>query len=288
MTVATLLLTCLIFFLLHWTGENYYVTALSVGAIVCVAASNGGTTSQDLKTGFLVGATPKLQQIAILIGAFGSALILGPILIGLNNANTVYVPVKEVTAELRTDPASLTTSETLGGPQAREDSKSYRVWHKKDKHTGFTQKYLVDEKGNAVYRVDPGINGTEEKRPDGSTVQKFDNPKATLMAYIIKGVLGQEIPWALVLLGVMIAVVLELCGISSLPFAVGVYLPISSSMPIFIGGLIRYLVDSQRNREPKYANLTPEQLAAEGDKSPGARVPESQRPARRAEKGEGY
>ncbi|HSP06865.1 MAG TPA: oligopeptide transporter, OPT family, partial [Acidobacteriota bacterium] len=92
MTVATLLLTCLIFLTLGWTGPKYYVTALSVGAIVCIAASNGGTTSQDLKTGFLVGATPKLQQIAILVGAFASALILGPILLRLNSAATVYVP----------------------------------------------------------------------------------------------------------------------------------------------------------------------------------------------------
>jgi putative OPT family oligopeptide transporter len=92
MTVATLLLTCLIFLLLGWTGPNYYITALSIGGIVCIASSNGGTTSQDLKTGFLVGSTPKYQQIAILIGAFASALILGPILLVLNDSATVYVP----------------------------------------------------------------------------------------------------------------------------------------------------------------------------------------------------
>ena len=86
MTVATLLFTCLIFLLLGWTGGQYYVTALSVGAIVCIAASNGGTTSQDLKTGFLVGATPRMQQFAILCGALASALILGPILLKLNDA----------------------------------------------------------------------------------------------------------------------------------------------------------------------------------------------------------
>ena len=92
MTVATLLFTCLIFLLIGWTGSAYYVTALSVGAIVCIAASNGGTTSQDLKTGYLLGATPRLQQIAILFGAFASALILGPILMVLNDGATVYVP----------------------------------------------------------------------------------------------------------------------------------------------------------------------------------------------------
>src|SRR5678815_2133626 len=91
MTVATLLLTCLIFLIVRWTGPSYYVTALSIGGIVCIAASNGGTTSQDLKTGFLVGATPRYQQIAILIGALASALILGPILLRLNDQSTVYV-----------------------------------------------------------------------------------------------------------------------------------------------------------------------------------------------------
>jgi len=92
MTVATLLLTCLIFLFIGWTGPSYYITALSIGGIVCIASSNGGTTSQDLKTGFLIGSTPKYQQIAILVGAFASALILGPILLVLNDSATVYVP----------------------------------------------------------------------------------------------------------------------------------------------------------------------------------------------------
>ena len=98
MTVATLLLTCLIFLIVGWSGPSYYVTALSIGGIVCIAASNGGTTSQDLKTGFLVGATPKYQQIAILVGALASALILGPILLRLNDQSTVYVPQSTFTA----------------------------------------------------------------------------------------------------------------------------------------------------------------------------------------------
>src|SRR5438132_9594309 len=93
MTVATLLLTCLLFLIIGWTAPPYFVTALSIGGIVCIASSNGGTTSQDLKTGFLVGSTPKYQQIAILIGALASALALGPILLAMNQSGTVYVPV---------------------------------------------------------------------------------------------------------------------------------------------------------------------------------------------------
>src|SRR6202051_1409436 len=101
MTVATLLLTCLIFLLVGMTGGTYYVTALSVGGIVCIAASNGGSTSQDLKTGYLLGATPKYQHIAILIGAAASAVALGPILLSLNNSSTVYVPVAQVAPGLQ-------------------------------------------------------------------------------------------------------------------------------------------------------------------------------------------
>ena len=92
MTVATLLLTCLVFLIVGWTSPPYFVTALSIGGIVCIAASNGGTTSQDLKTGFLIGSTPKFQQIAILCGALASALALGPILLLLNDTAKVYVP----------------------------------------------------------------------------------------------------------------------------------------------------------------------------------------------------
>src|SRR5207245_11031622 len=92
MTVATLLLTCLVFLVIGWTGPTYYITALSIGGIVCIASSNGGTTSQDLKTGFLVGSTPKFQQIATLVGAFASALILGPILLVLTDSATVSGP----------------------------------------------------------------------------------------------------------------------------------------------------------------------------------------------------
>jgi len=100
-------------------------------------------------------------------------------------------------------------------------------------------------------------------------VTKFLAPKATLMSYIIKGILSRELPWGLVLLGVMIAVVLEMASIPSLAFAVGVYLPLSTSSPIFVGGMVRWLVDRYLRRKHHGANLTEEQLTAEGDKSPG-------------------
>lgn len=271
MTVATLLLTCLIFLILGWTGRGYYVTALSVGAIVCIAASNGGTTSQDLKTGFLLGATPKHQQVSILIGALASALILGPILLRLNDAATVYVPIAEVAPGLVATGELPTERVGLSGPQGASDSGTYRVWQKADDAGGPAGKYLVDDTGHARYLVDPGINGTHHKRPDGSEVRKFDAPKATLMSYIIKGILDRQLPWGLVLFGVMIALVLEMSLIPSLAFAVGLYLPLSSSSPIFIGGMIRWAVDKAQARrlQAEGKKLSEEELAAEGDKSPG-------------------
>ncbi len=280
MTVATLLLTCLTFVVLGWTGSNYYVTALSIGAIVCIAASNGGTTAQDLKTGFLVGATPRSQQIAILIGALVSALALGPILLKLNSAGSVYVPVSAPAAGLsigglqpgeRVDVSTLTRKEKVEGTLASgaADTKEYFVWHRQDPSGGNAEKYLVDDSGTPVFFVDPGINGTIRKLPNGTDVPKFDAPKATLMSYIIKGILGGQLPWGLVLLGAMIAITLEMASIPSLAFAVGVYLPLSTSTPIFIGGLIRWLVDKWIARKHAGSQLTKDQLVAEGDKSPG-------------------
>jgi putative OPT family oligopeptide transporter len=279
MTVATLLLTCLVFVLLQWTGSQYFVTALSIGAIVCIASSNGGTTSQDLKTGFLVGGTPRSQQIAILIGALASALVLGPILLRLNDAGSVYVragaqmpsgfTAGSADPNQQVDISGL-RKQRVTGTQGLQDTNEYHVWFHQNPAGGNAEKYLVDGNGRIAYFVDPGINGTFTTDPSGQRVTKFDAPKATLMSYIIKGILGGELPWGLVILGAMIAIVLELAGISSLAFAVGVYLPLSSTTPILIGGIIRWAVD-RWIRRTKYADrsLTEDQLVAEGDKSPG-------------------
>lgn len=271
MTVATLLLTCLVFLLIGWTGSGYYITALSVGAIVCIASSNAGATSQDLKTGYLLGATPKYQQIAILIGAAASAACMGPILTRLNDAYTVYVPAAQVApAGLVAPPGQIGPPERVRGEQAGSDPHLYHAWEKTGLAGGPEGKYLVDGAGRAVWYVDPGINGTHWVRPDGSRVlMKFSAPKATLMSYLIKGILGRQMPWALVLFGVTIAATLEILGLPSLAFAVGLYLPLSSSTPIWAGGLIRWAIDHRRRRRPGAAALTPEEQAAESDKSPG-------------------
>jgi uncharacterized oligopeptide transporter (OPT) family protein len=269
MAVATLLFTCLIFLLMGWTGGQYYVTALSVGAIVCIASGNAGTTSQDLKTGFLVGSTPRLQQYAILCGSLASALILGPILLTLNDASTVYVPAAQVAPGLTIDASRLTATARLQGPQAAADHKTYKVWQKADTVGGPAGKYLVADDGKLVYLVDPGINGTHHTRPDGSEVKKYDAPKAVLMSYIIKGILDQQLPWTLVLLGVMISIVLEMAGVQSLAFSVGVYLPLVSTLPIAVGGFIRWLVDRRNGKLAHNAGLTDEEQQAAGDRSAG-------------------
>jgi putative OPT family oligopeptide transporter len=164
MTIATLILTCTIFVALGWTGDVYAPIALSVGAMVCIAAANAGATSQDLKTGFLVGATPRHQQTGLMIGAMTSSLVIG--------LTTLYL---------------------------------------------------------------------HQTMQIGS--QALPAPQATLMATLIKGLLAQDLPWGLVLAGVFITITLELCGIHSLSFAVGSYLPISTTAPIFAGGVVRALVE---------------------------------------------
>lgn len=269
MAVATLLFTCLIFLVMGWTGGQYYVTALSVGAIVCIAASNAGTTSQDLKTGFLVGSTPRMQQYAILCGALASALILGPILLKLNEAGTVYVPAAQVAPGLKVDASKLTETAQLHGPQAAGDANTYKVWQKTDTAGGPAGKYLVAADGSLAYLVDPGINGTHKVRPDGTEVKKYDAPKAVLMSYIIKGILDQELPWTLVLFGVMISVVLEMAGVHALAFSVGVYLPLISTLPIAVGGMVRWLADRRNNQLPQYEKLNAEERQAAGDRSSG-------------------
>lgn len=277
MTVATLLLTCLIFVLLNqfdpnggWVGKGARLTALSIAAIVCIAASNGGTTSQDLKTGYLVGATPRYQQIGLLVGALSSALVIGLILLLLNAASTTYAKrdLPAITAPV----ADLTVSEGLKGSDAAIDGNTYKVWHVGEGEVaGVPQgKYLVDDAGKIKYLVDPGINGVETTRLDGTTVFKYNAPKARLMSLIIDGILTNKLPWGLVLLGVGIALVLELCRVPSLPFAVGVYLPLAASTPIFVGGVLRWVADGWTKKSESEGDMSPGVLFSSGYIAGGA------------------
>lgn len=244
MTVATLLLTCLVFVLMGRVGPEHRVTALCIAAIVCVAASNGGTTSQDLKTGYLLGATPRLQQMGLLIGALTSAIVIGFTLLLLNRASTIYHKLS--TAEKGEGALLLKDAPPLRQETA-PDGQSYGVVYLSEPRGVLgAGKYLVDSERNPVFLVDPGINGVLKARDDGTPVQKYEAPKARLMSMIIDGIMTQKLPWSLVLIGVFLSIVFELVGVPSLPFAVGVYLPLSSSTPIFFGGLIRWWVDRRK------------------------------------------
>jgi putative OPT family oligopeptide transporter len=318
MTVATLLITCLIFVAVGWTGVSYKAMALTTAALVCVAASNGGTISQDLKTGFLVGATPRLQQKAILVGVLTSSLFIGWTLLYLNETATTYVPRQRTLAAVTVDPARLQNAPVETNPM---DNKSYRVLYVAESAGGLQRgKYHVDEQGRIAYLVDPGVCGIEPRqvRPldPGVSVQappatgeaetyfhdgqpyrlwklqgpeqglapgeylvdpatnavsyrvqelrKYDAPKARLFALVIDGILGGELPWTLVLIGVAVAILMELVGVSSLPFAVGVYLPISTSAAIFVGGVARYFVDRTTGASDAEGEFSPGVLFASG------------------------
>jgi len=269
MTVATLLMTCLIFLAVGFVGPEHRLGALTIAGVVCVAASVGGATAQSLKTGQLVGATPRRQQIAMLVGSVTSALVIGFTLLLLNNASTVYTARDEAIGRMAPATVALGPAEPIAGPESLQDPASYRVLQLPKPTEGIQAgKYLVDEAGKIKYLVDPGINGRVKQRDDGTPVVKYNAPKASLMALITDGILTQQLPWVLVLLGVMIAATLELAGVSALPFAVGVYLPISASAPIFIGGLVRYYTDRGRSRARAARGLTAES-ELEAESSPG-------------------
>ena len=264
MTVATLLLTCLVFVLLGWKGPEYRLAALSIAGIVCIAASNGGTTSQDLKTGFLIGATPRAQQLAILIGALTSAIVIGFTLLLLNDASTVITARAEYLPTIRVDASTLAETQIHEG-------KTYKVWRVVEPIEGASPgKYLVDADGRAAFLVDPAINGRVSVRDDGSTVMKYDAPKARLMSLIIDGIMRGRLPWALVLLGVMIAILMHLAGVPALAFAVGVYLPLATSVPVFVGGLARLAVDRIKRTAPEESDSSPAVLLASGYIAGGA------------------
>ena len=321
MTVATLLMTCLIFVIVGWTGIDHRVMALSIGAIVCIAASNGGTTSQDLKTGFLVGATPKYQQISLMVGVVTSALVIGWTILLLNKSYTTYSPVTYSNFK-----ATEITDKSVKGP----DGKDYKIVFIHDPSFGVpVGKYLSDSNGTLYFREDFGIAGTFPKKykkvenlklnlnleglpiqkgpdlndykkvsviggkvldekvslSDGTyllnqngevvyleqPVTKFDAPQARLMNLIIDGILTRKLPWGFVLIGVFIAIFMRLSGVSPLPFAVGVYLPISTSTPIFVGGVVRYFVDKiTHQKEGLAAEFSPGVLLSSGYIAGGA------------------
>jgi putative OPT family oligopeptide transporter len=273
MTTATLMVTCLIFLALGWTTSVDRVMALSVAAVVCIACSNGGTVAQSLKTGFLVGGTPAYMQYAISVGALVSGLVIGATLIyGLNRPETVY------SAKPENLPAVTLTQAEVGRLTQTEthDGKTYKVFDpRNDELTadapGYAPRpevkgvkpgrYLVDPAtGKPEVLRDDAIMGRLEQRDDGTPVKRqFEAPKTQVLGIVINGVLKRDLNWTMIGIGAMIALMLELCGVSALAFAVGVYVPMGVSAPIFIGGLVRWAVDR------RFARQAAAEIAAAGD-----------------------
>ncbi len=250
MTIATLLLVCLIFLLVGRTGAGAMLSALTIAAVVCIASSNGGTTSQDLKTGFLVGATPYKQQWAILVGAVTSALVIGLTMLALNAAGTHYtnqdLPKRKLVVP------SDAPKESPGKPHEDDRTEYYIVHVRKGDYGGEVKpgRYLVEPDGTPKYlaRVPIGRQG-EEKMDNGDPAPRpFSAPQPELFYSIIEGILGGKLEWGLVVIGALIAIALELAGVPALPVAVGMYIPLSSTTPIFIGGLLRWLTDKLRGK----------------------------------------
>jgi putative OPT family oligopeptide transporter len=253
MTVATVLLTALIFLAIGWTGIEHRVLALTIGGVVCVAAAVAGATSQDLKTGYIVGATPARQQIGLLFGVTTSALLIGGMIALLNTAHQTIVAKQYPGVTVSTIDAGATT--TVRGV-------TYQVGHLYDTQGGAPAgKYLVDSAHTIHYLVDPGIAGREPRDVSGRVVEKLDSPKAQIMALVVDGILTQKLPWGLILIGGFLAIAIEILGIPSLPVAVGVYLPISTSATMFMGGVVRWLGERRLSAD--------ERTGAKADSGPG-------------------
>ena len=274
MTIAALLGTCLIFVAIGWTGVDHRLQAISIAAVVAVATAVAGNTSQDLKTGYLVGSTPRRQQVAILVGALGSALVVGYTLTLLNRAYTYPVPEQHPAfSAAAMAPAAdgkraavEVLPETMSGFRIAAGSDSDHATYQIARVYVVTEgvaagKYLMDPTTHELrYVLDPGIGGRIHEFT-GRTIPRLDSPKATIMGLITDGILTRKLPWALVLLGVFITIAIELMGVQALPVAVGVYLPISTSLAMFAGGVIRWLIERRAK--------TTQQSIAELESGPG-------------------
>ncbi|HTK77221.1 MAG TPA: oligopeptide transporter, OPT family [Gemmataceae bacterium] len=247
MTIATLLLTCLIFVAIGHTDTSAWLTALSIAGVVCIASSNGGTTSQDLKTGYLVGATPKWQQYGILIGTLTSAVVIGGTMMALNFGGTHYT--KKGFADTKIAVPDDAPRQSVGQPYSDEDKREYRaVYAEENKYTGVPRGwYLAEDDGRLVYKIDVPIKREAEEMDNGRKAPNaFKAPQPQLFAIIIEGILGGRLEWSLVVAGALVAVTLELMGIGALPVAVGMYLGLGTATPIFVGGLLRWATDRVR------------------------------------------
>jgi len=234
MSIATLMATCAIFFVAGWTAPNYQVLALMIGGVVCIAAAIAGATSQDLKTGYLVGATPYWQQIGLLIGVTVSTAIIGFTLNLMNQGLEKYQPM-QIAVNIQSLPSGVSVESA-----AREyRGKTYTLINALGSHDVPDGEYLYD----------PSTHQIEVQWVPGIGSDKAPAPQARLMATVISGILNQRLPWRLVLMGVALVIAVEILGVRSLAFATGSYLPLGTTAAMFIGGLVRVLVEATTKKK---------------------------------------
>jgi uncharacterized oligopeptide transporter (OPT) family protein len=263
MAIATLMATSAIFLLLGWTAAAYGALALSIGGVVCIASANAGNTAQDLKTGFLVGATPRFQQIALMLGVLTSVAVIGGTLIAMNQgleefrSADIAVDINNLPDGVKRDSITFDREEVsviVGtGTDARTETRSVRG---SILLNALNSAKIADGK----YFYNPQTAMIDVQWIQGIGSAKAPAPQARLMSTVINGILQQKLPWGLILLGVFIVIAVELLGIRSLSFAVGFYISIATTFIMFCGGVVRWLVEymgkrSMRGREEKMVNI---------------------------------
>jgi putative OPT family oligopeptide transporter len=270
MTIATLMATAAIFLVKGWTAPAFGALAITIGGVVCVAASNAGDTSQDLKTGYLIGATPWKQQVAVMIGVIVSVLAIGPTLTAMNKGFERFQQMPQARA--------ITLAALPDGVQNQgaftRDSFTLSVPGSKVKRTGATVQHaqqfvLLNSIGSTTledgkYLYNPATQKIEVQWIQGIGSEDVAAPQGRLMATVINGILSRKLPWSLVLLGVALVIGIELLGIRSLTFAVGAYLSIGTTLAIFCGGVVRWLVDQAAARAGESAKSEVEKEVSSG------------------------
>ncbi len=252
MTIATLMAVAAIFLVKGWTAPAFGALAITIGGMVCIAASNAGDTSQDLKTGFLIGATPWKQQVAVMVGVIVSVFSIGATLNAMNKGLESFQQLPTARAislaalpdgvsnqgNFKRDHVTVTVRPPAGSSAAPthedvSDGKKYVVLNSIGSATLQDGKYLYD----------PATGKIEVQWVQGIGSEKAAAPQGRLMATVINGILSRKLPWSLVLLGVALVIGIELLGVRSLTFAVGAYLSIGTTLAIFVGGVVRWMVD---------------------------------------------
>jgi putative OPT family oligopeptide transporter len=270
MTIATLMATAAIFLVKGWTAPAFGALAITIGGMVCIAASNAGDTSQDLKTGYLIGATPWKQQVALMIGVVISTFSIGATLNAMNKGLETFqkLPAAKVFA-LSALPDGVTNQGNFTRDHVPLTIKAPGGDTTHEELTNARQYVLLNSIGSTTledgkYLYNPATGQIEVQWVQGIGSEKAAAPQGRLMATVINGILSRKLPWSLVLLGVMLVLGIELLGIRSLTFAVGAYLSIGTTLAIFCGGVIRWLVDQAMARSGTLPESTTESEVSAG------------------------